>query len=78
MRSHDYTQPRWGHSVEIIQTDDDRMTAQVVGFGHGVRAGDYLLLANGLQSTRYQIMKLQYGSPPDCWSADVAFSPRPE
>jgi hypothetical protein len=51
----------------------------MIGWGLGIRKGDYLILDNDLASstTRYQITKILYfNDPHDMWSAEVKFAPR--
>ena len=72
--THDYTRPTWGHAVEVISINGHE--ARVIGFGRGVHAGDYLLLPNGLGSTRYRIDSLEHKRPADCWAASISFAPR--
>lgn len=48
--------------------------------GLNPRPGDYLILRNGDQSSRYQVVSADpcFGvDPPMMWMADLAFAPRP-
>lgn len=45
------------------------------------RPGDYLILRNGDQATRYQVVETDpclNVDPPTMWMADLTFAPRPE
>lgn len=47
--------------------------------GMNPRPGDYLILRNGDQSSRYQVVTVDpcFGvDPPTMWMADLAFAPR--
>lgn len=76
-RTHDYTWRVWGH--DFIQTPKrDGMVLRMMGWGDGIKAGDYLLLPNGSRSTRYRIRGIRYfRDPPDMWRAVAQFAPRP-
>jgi hypothetical protein len=75
-RTHDYTRRGWGHDY-TFKPRDGGQRGRVMGWGHGLRDGDYLLLQNGDGSTRYRIVLVKYlGNPNDMWSADVEFAPR--
>lgn len=78
-KTHDYTQQMWGHAVTITEVKDGGKQARCYGFGHGVSKGDYILLANGSYSTRYQVETIEHKSDPsDMWFADLVFAPRQE
>ena len=74
--THDYTVRCWGHDY----TFDPRvggLKARMMGWGHGIEAGDYLIIVNGNGSTRYQVDSIKYfDNPRDMWSAEVSFAPR--
>jgi len=75
-RTHDYTHRGWGHDY-IFLPHRGGLEARITGWGHGIRAGDYLLLQNGDGSSRYVIRSIQYErDPPDMWSASAEFAPR--
>jgi hypothetical protein len=49
--------------------------------GRSPRPGDYLILRNGTQATRYQVVSADpclNVHPPTMWMADLAFAPRAE
>jgi hypothetical protein len=51
---------------------------KAMGWGHGLKTGDMILLQNEGGSTRYQIAEVKYlGDPADMWSATLEFAPRP-
>lgn len=75
--THDYSKPTWGHAVTVTSVDESHDTAKVIGFGHGVKTGDYLILPGGAgRTTRYRITKWEQKRPADCWAADIEFAPR--
>ena len=78
--THDYTARGWGHDY-TFEPKDGGMRGRMSGWGSGIKPGDFLLLQNkklsGVQTTRYQIIKIDYmRDPPDQWFADVMFAPR--
>lgn len=78
-KAHDYTQLCWGRNIEFIHLSEDGRHARVVGFGHGVGQGDFLVLSNGPdQTTRYRITQFEHRRPSDCWCANIDFAPRGE
>lgn len=77
-QTHDYTNPGWGHDY-IFEPVEEGLKGNMMGWGHGLKNGDYLLLKNGNSSTRYKIESVEYlGNPPDMWKAKVRFYPRTE
>lgn len=74
--THDYTKRYWGHDY-VFHPESGGLKAHMMGWGHGLKAGHFLILQNGAGSTRYQIKKVKYfDDPPDMWDASVVFSPR--
>ncbi len=81
--THDYGPGKryWGHDYTFTPIDDGQR-GRATGWGKGIRQGDYLLLANGDQSTRYRVESIKYGnsvslgSPDDMWKATLTFAPR--
>ena len=78
MTTHDYTKRYWGHDYTFDPIDKGQK-ASMMGWGLGIKNGDYILLQDGPdRSTRYQITKIEYMSDPqDMWSAKAVFAPRP-
>lgn len=77
--THDYRnhKRRLGHDLAYNVLPDDCLAA--TGWGHGLKAGDYILLSNEDSDTRYSIVKIKYYSDPtDMWQAKLQFAPRPE
>lgn len=75
--NHDYTVRGWGHEVIITQVRG--MIIDAVGWGSGVREGDYLLIPNGDGTTRYQVETITYyPDPSDMWQAELLYAPREE
>lgn len=76
MKIHDYTKTYWGHDY-TFEPIDMGMKGSMVGWGHGIKKGDYLLLKNGDSATRYKVMKIKYYlDPKDMWTSEVKFAPR--
>jgi hypothetical protein len=49
----------------------------MMGWGNGIRPGDYLIIANKDNTTRYKVDTIKYYSdPPDMWAAKLSFAPR--
>lgn len=79
MRTHDYTKDRrgWGHDL-IFKPIDGGQQADATGWGSGIEAGDFMLLSNGNDATRYYVESVTYyRDPPDMWQAKLWFAPRP-
>ncbi len=75
--THDYTRQQWGRSCSVIKVEQDGLKVRMTGFGTGITAGDFILLPNGPESTRYRVETIEYpGRPRDFWTADLSFSPR--
>ncbi|HEJ7283097.1 TPA: hypothetical protein SMF87_004549 [Serratia marcescens] len=76
---HDYTRPnrRWGHDIHYSLMDQNGHRLRAGGWGEGIEQGDYILLTNGPDTTRYQVESIDYFvDPRDQWSGILAFSPR--
>jgi len=76
--THDYTDRSWGHDYIFNPIDPEGIRARMMGWGHGIKNNDYLIIPNGKGTTRYQVISIEYlGDPPDMWNAYVKFAPRP-
>ncbi len=76
-KTHDYTRRSWGHDFTITQIFDGGMWLNMMGWGYGLSKGDFIILPNGNETTRYLIKDIEYKSdPPDMWRAKVEFAPR--
>ncbi len=79
MTTHDYTHRRWGHDFSITRVHDDGMRLDMMGWGEGIRRGDYLILPNGESDTRYRVDDVSYMVDPiDMWRIRASFAPREE
>lgn len=79
MKTHDYTRSkrRWGHDLTYSLVDAGGIRLKAYGWGTGINKGDYILLSNGADETRYQFESLSYyGNPHDMWSAVLVYAPR--
>lgn len=76
MKTHDYTNRHWGHDYTFSPIDNGAK-GELMGWGTGIEAGDYLIIQNGDGSTRYQVEEIEYFSnPKDMWKATATFAPR--
>ena len=76
-QEHDYTRRMWGHDFFVNDVIDGGQTIKAGGWGHGIEAGDYLILPNRDGTTRYQVESIRYcGDPSDMWFATLRFAPR--
>ncbi|MEG2376839.1 MAG: hypothetical protein RSC43_00625 [Clostridia bacterium] len=77
--THDYTRAkrRWGHDLTYSPVDAGGVILKASGWGLGINKGDYILLSNGADETRYQFDSIAYyGNPHDMWSAVLVYAPR--
>lgn len=76
-KTHDYTKRYWGHDYAILRVENEGEILRMMGWGYGLEAGDYLILSNGGDTTRYRIQTVEYKSNPrDMWSITAVFAPR--
>lgn len=76
-KTHDYSVKEWGHSCGITSINDDGYSIDLYGWGCGISNGDYIILKNGDDTTRYEIESVSYKKDPkDMWFASAKFSPR--
>jgi hypothetical protein len=76
-KTHDYTHRYWGHDYNILQILEQGYRLEMMGWGNGIRPGDYLIIANKDNTTRYKVDTIKYYSdPPDMWAAKLSFAPR--
>ncbi len=81
MTIHDFSRPGWGHAVHIMGIIDGGLKLRVMGHGGTAGrlpvAGDFLILPNEGQTTRYQVKSCEaMRDPADMWRAELAFAPR--
>ena len=80
--THDFGSPAkrcWGHDYEISKIHDRGMKISLYGWCRGITVGDFLILQNGENSTRYKVESIRYANnPSDMWFAEVVFAPRTE
>lgn len=75
--THDYTQRCWGHDLAVLSVHEEGRRLEASGWGLGITTGDWLLLENHGQQTRYRVKDIDYASaPPDMWRATLLFDPR--
>tara|TARA_A100001011_G_scaffold400362_1_gene514363 strand:- start:1980 stop:2219 length:240 start_codon:yes stop_codon:yes gene_type:complete len=74
---HDLSDRVWGCNYNIMESIDRGMKLDLIGWHRGIKDGDYLILKNGSDTTRYVVESVNYFSDPsDMWSASVLFAPR--
>ena len=80
---HDYTKRYCGHDYTITDVRKRGMEISMIGWGHGISEGDYMLIEGQSKEpganpdTRYQVKTIRYlGDPPDMWSMEATFAPR--
>lgn len=81
--THNYNRRCWGHDYAITSVRKGGLEISVVGWGHGISAGDFMLLEGqstepgANPDTRYRVKKVQYyEDPADMWSMEATFAPR--
>lgn len=75
-KTHDYTERYWGHDITGRQFDK-KGHLHLVGWGYGIRRGDFLRLPQngsndplGRKNPTYRVRDIQYYlNPPDMWRA---------
>lgn len=83
MKAHDYTSRYWGHDFVIHNITQEGKHLHMMGWGHGISGGDYLLIPNSNPpfganpETRYRVQKVRYcANPSDMWVIEATFAPR--
>ena len=73
----DLSMREWGKNYSITSIKDSGQQVSLVGWTRGISSGDYLILKNGSDTTRYIVDQISYfGTPNDMWKAEVTFYPR--
>ena len=76
-KTHDYSNREWGRNYNILSISDKGMNLNLCGWGLGLNSGDYIILKNGNDTTRYVLSEVSYESDPhDMWFGEAAFAPR--
>ncbi len=66
---HTLGQSDWGDDC-VFEPIDGGSGGYMTGLRKGIERGDYLILADGSNSTRYQVLEIDYYSnSPDIWIA---------
>lgn len=83
-KTHDYTNRYWGHDY-IFEPVDGGLHGTMMGWSSTIlgkftiKEGDFLLLQNGSDASRYKVMSISYfADPKDMWKGTVEFAPRTE
>ena len=75
--THDFSSKRWGWNYNITSIRDEGLNISICGWGVGISNGDFLILTNGSDTTRYRVQSIDYyRDPHDMWVAEASFSPR--
>ena len=76
-QTHDYTKRSWGHNYEITSIQNDGLNLNMFGWGLGIKKGDFIILKNGSDTTRYCFGDISYyNDPHDMWTSNLKFKPR--
>ncbi len=67
-----------GHDFSTFEVISGGMKLKLMGHGSGIKKGDYLILPNGADTTRYKVDTVEYFlDPSDMWKIEASFAPRP-
>ena len=76
-KTHDLSFQCWGKNYTVMNVHEQGLKVDIVGWGEGVKKGDYLILKKGEGTTRYLVDKIRYeNNPNDMWFAETSFAPR--
>ncbi len=76
-KTHDYSDRSWGHDYHIGYITDDGLSISLTGWGMGIKTGDYIVIKNGSDTTRYKFESIDYHRDPhDMWKGSLSFAPR--
>jgi hypothetical protein len=76
-KTHDYSAKEWGHSCEITSIEDGGLNINLAGWGKGIASGDFIVIKNGEDTTRYKFKSIKYCNDPiDMWFGSLIFAPR--
>lgn len=75
---HDFSKPYWGHKCEITRIDINGQKLHLAVWTQDrLEVGDYLILGNGEDTTRYKIEALdRQHDPADMHFVKAVFAPR--
>jgi|15BtaG_2_1085339.scaffolds.fasta_scaffold68567_3 hypothetical protein len=75
---HDFSANSWGNSYSVSKVRDGGMSISLYGWRYGIEEGDFLILPNKMETTRYRVASIRYENDPrDMWFAEAEFAPRP-
>lgn len=79
-QTHDLTKRMWGQDYAINEVIKNGARLRlVIWSSKQIVVGDYLIIRNGGNTTRYQVDEVKYcADPPDMLFAKVSFAPRPD
>lgn len=77
--THNYLERYWGHDYSVVSSNESGTKANILGWGHGLIKGDFLLLkSKSSKSGRalYRIKEVSYfNDPKDMWDVKVEWEP---
>lgn len=79
-QTHDLTRRMWGQNYAINEVIKNGARLRMVIWSLSrIEAGDYLIIQNGGNTTRYKVDEVKYcDDPPDMLFVKVSFAPRPD
>ncbi len=76
-REHDFTTNCWGNSCSVSKIRDGGMSISIYGWRCGIKQGDFLILPNKADTTRYKVSSIRYENDPrDMFFGEAEFAPR--
>lgn len=76
-REHDFSDKTWGNSCSVTKVGVGGMSISLYGWRRGIKEGDFLILPNKADTTRYKVSSIRYKrDPADMWFAEAEFAPR--
>jgi hypothetical protein len=74
---HDLSTRGWGNSYKVMTITNGGINIKLAGWRRGIESGDFLILANKGDTTRYKVTEIEYQrDPTDMFFAKAEFSPR--
>ena len=76
-KTHDLSSRTWGNNYSVMSIENKGHTINLTGWRKGISIGDYLIICNGSDTTRYIVQQIDYqDNPEDMFFATVRFAPR--
>ncbi len=75
--THDFSAREWGRNYSIGRIESGGLNISLTGWGTGIKTGDYIIIKNGDDTTRYKFDSVEYHRDPhDMWFGELTFAPR--